>query len=292
MARAGRRVTIHDVAQRRGRQHRHRLEGAERHRPDGAETRERIKRVARRDRLSPERAGPQPAREAQLHRRAADQRHLRPLHAAGDGRHLRGAGRPRRLGLPLRHRGRPGARPDPCRRHARQAGRRHHRHGQAHRPPSAGRSRPICRCRSSTPSPRARPDARHAASPTTRRARAWRSSISARSAAGASPMSPARTSFCVGAASGPAPIARARRATAIAGRTCTASWSEAWGHEAVGRLWSAPARSRTRSSAATTRSRAASSTRCASAGLQCAGRCLRRRLRQLGDRRRRRPARR
>ena len=52
-----------------------------------------------------------------------------------------GTDRPRGVGVPVRHRGRPRPRPNPCRCHARQAGRRHHRHRAG---ASTGRCRSIC----------------------------------------------------------------------------------------------------------------------------------------------------
>ena len=54
--------------------------------------------------------------------------------------HLRSARRQRRLGVSVRRRGRPASGPAACRGDARQAGRRHHCHRQAHRPAAACRS--------------------------------------------------------------------------------------------------------------------------------------------------------
>ncbi|CAQ51299.1 Mutated LacI family transcriptional regulator (plasmid) [Sinorhizobium meliloti 1021] len=70
-----------------------------------------------------------------------DERHLWALHAAGHGRGFGSTGGSWSIGLPVRHRGRPGAWENSCRRHAGQAGGRHHRDRQAGRQVSPGRSR-------------------------------------------------------------------------------------------------------------------------------------------------------
>ncbi len=105
-----------------------------------AETRERIRETAQRLGFRPNSLAQSLLRQAQLHRRAAHQRYLWPLLAAADVRHFGRAGRRRRLGVSVQCRGRSAPRPASCRGHAGQARRRHHRHRQAHRPPSAGRS--------------------------------------------------------------------------------------------------------------------------------------------------------
>ena len=284
MARAGRRVTIHDVASAAGVS----IATASKALNDtgrvGAETRARVKRVAAEIGFRPNALARGLLSEAQLHHRAPDQRHLRPLHPAGDGRHQPGAGRPPHLGLPLRHRGRPGARPDPRRGDARQAGRRHHRLGQARRPPAAGRPRPPA----------------GAGGLRLHRGHARRGDAALRRRAGRDARGGAsralgrrRIAHVTGPESFFSVRERAGAYRALAGDAIPVAygpWSEAWGHAAVAGSGPPPSR-RTRSSAATTRSPAAPSTRCASGACGCP-RTSRSSASTTGRSSRRRPARR
>ena len=246
---------------------RHRVEGAERRRPDAAGDPRQGAARRPRARLPPERPRPEPAPRPLAHHRHHLHRQLRPLHHP-DRRGARGAaGRRRHRGLHVQRHRRPGARAPASRPAARQAHRRAGRHRPPRRPAPAdrpGRPRPAggLRLLAGRRPRRALPAARRRG----RRAAGGRASRPA-SAAGASPTSPGPSISRRCACAAPA-IAAALAAAGLA--TVDGLYLPAPGprpgaaRRSAGCSTAGPRRP-TRSSAATTRSPAAPRTRCASA---------------------------
>ena len=232
--------TIRDVARARRRLDRHRLQGAERRRPAApGDARQGACASPREIGYRPNDLAQSLHRATLAHHRHHLQRQLRPLHhpdrrGAGGAAGRRGH---RRLHV-QRHR-RPGARAPAPRPAARQAHRRAGGHRAPRRQAAADRPvrpRPAGRLRL-LPGRRSR--TRSACCRTTRAARCSRSSIWPASAAGASPTSPGRSisrrCACADAATGrrsPRPGCRE-----LPGFYLPGVWSEAWGREAVARLF-------------------------------------------------------